>query len=154
MAPSSVTVTNNLAVLPAFSVFAITADPEVFRNADGSTAALNQDGSVNSASNPAKAGSTVSIWATGLPAPYPLGPDGAIAVSALNTCNCEIAPATYNPPQVLVTYAGNAPGMFFGIAQINFVTPYVAPGLSGGAAGFTLQAGGATSAGFGIFVAP
>ncbi len=126
VAPAEVSVTNNGAALLAFPVYAITADPEVFRNADGSTAALNQDGSVNSASNPAKAGSVVSIWATGLPAPYALGPDGAIASSALNTCNCDIVPPTYNPPQVLVTYAGNAPGMFFGIAQINFVVP--APG--------------------------
>ena len=48
---------------PDFPVTVMTADPEIFQNADGSAAAVNQDGTMNSAANPAKAGSIVSIWA-------------------------------------------------------------------------------------------
>src|SRR5260370_5142959 len=38
----------------------------LFHQDSGAAAALNQDGSVNSASNPAKPGSVISLFATGL----------------------------------------------------------------------------------------
>ncbi|HLK47282.1 MAG TPA: hypothetical protein VKT49_04055 [Bryobacteraceae bacterium] len=57
--------------------------PGVF-TADGVHAvALNQDGSLNSVKNPAKSGSTVSIFATGLGPISPGQPDGSIVKSPL-----------------------------------------------------------------------
>ena len=67
MAPDSgaVQVIYNSAMLPDFHV---ELDPSIFgifSNPDGSWAAVNQDGTINSSSNPAKAGTIVSIWGTG-----------------------------------------------------------------------------------------
>jgi uncharacterized protein (TIGR03437 family) len=60
--------------LPSFRAEVDNADPQVFLNPDGSAAAINEDGTVNSATNPAKVGSYVSIWATGTG--YPVGTVG------------------------------------------------------------------------------
>jgi hypothetical protein len=51
--------------VPGFLDTVLDLDPQIFQNADGSVAAVNQDGTINSSSNPAAAGSFVSIWATG-----------------------------------------------------------------------------------------
>jgi uncharacterized protein (TIGR03437 family) len=94
----------------------------------GQTAALNQDGSLNSASNPAARGSIVSIWATGFGAMSPAYPDGLIVRGALS----QLVPA----PNVFVgglsvpatiQYGGQAPDLVAGAVQINFVVPQDAP---------------------------
>ncbi len=93
--------------------------PEVFRNADGSAAAINEDGSVNSAAHPATPGTVVAIWATG--AGWLSGADGERASTAQFACGCTI---TTPVSQALnVTYAGPAPGLVNGVTQINFEIP-------------------------------
>src|SRR5579864_1919010 len=106
------------------------ADPGIFiRNAAGNEAAiLNEDGTQNSQSHPAKAGSKVSMWGTGgglmttipddgsfTPAnpPYPLL---ALPVQV----NIDAAPAT-------VLYAGAAPRMVSGEIRIDIQLPKAAP---------------------------
>jgi uncharacterized protein (TIGR03437 family) len=93
--------------------------PQVFRNPNGSAAAINQDGTVNSQANPAKAGSYISIWATGTG--YFPGSDGQIATGANQFCGlvgyCEVF---VGGSQLNVLYAGAAPGMVNGVVQINF----------------------------------
>ena len=95
-------------------------------------AAINQDGTVNSFDNPAPGGSIVAIWGTGIGlagAPVPV--DGAIAPDTLpaTTGNVEIGSygGSYTPIQgfslLKPTYAGPAPGMVTGAAQINFRVP-------------------------------
>ena len=103
--------------------------PGVF-TVDGTyAAAFNQDGTLNTAANPAPAGSTVSIFATGLGAITPPKADGAIFGTPL--------PADVLPAQVYwlqsdffiglivfpldVTYAGPAPFEVAGASQIDFV---------------------------------
>jgi uncharacterized protein (TIGR03437 family) len=83
-------------------------------------AALNQDGSVNSASNPAARGSVVTlfgtgaIWSTGLQ-------DGAIATSGTpleqEQNPFEVVDANSAPARIL--YAGVIPGTIYGVFQIN-----------------------------------
>jgi uncharacterized protein (TIGR03437 family) len=63
--PTQVQVTLGGNELPVFRAEVDTVDPQVFLNPDGSAAAINQDGTVNSSTHPAKIGSIVSIWATG-----------------------------------------------------------------------------------------
>jgi uncharacterized protein (TIGR03437 family) len=137
----------------------VTAEPEVFRNPDGAAAALNQDGSLNSAANPAKAGSIVSVWATGTGSIYPRLRDGQISTAAQDYACCQVAIAPdYSlgpiyPPGPVVLYAGAAPGMVAGVVQINFQIP--APYIhDAGTYGFTVIAGGKSSATAGIYVAP
>ena len=102
---TQVQITLNGVAMPIFRAAIDAADPQVFANADGSAAAINQDGSVNSVAHPAPAGSIVSIWATGTGGNY-----------GEPTCDCSITHAT-------VTYAGAAPQMVSGVSQINFQIP-------------------------------
>ena len=93
--------------------------PQVFRNANGTTAAINQDGTVNSTANPAKAGSIVSIWATGVGWNEQAG-DGQQQTSAQPACDfCVIHDVSQNK-DIFPSYSGAAPGMVNGIMQINF----------------------------------
>lgn len=91
------------------------AAPGIFTTAGatGQAAAVNQDGTLNSASNPAARGSVVSLYATG---------QGS---SAANNVTVNIA--GYNTP---LLYAGAAPG-FPGLMQINAQIPsgFLPPGI-------------------------
>lgn len=93
-------------------------------------AAMNQDGTINSPTNPAPADSVVAIWATGLGPVAPAQPDGALVVEPLpfNTLFSYIEFFTPNifpggggtSTNPVMTYAGPAPGMVSGVTQINF----------------------------------
>lgn len=85
---------------------------------------LNQDGTVNSQDNPAKAGSIVTFYATGFQTNfYPLA-DGQVATSAHNFC---LTACTVNPPDATIEYAGAAPGIVAGVTQFNVKLPPAAP---------------------------
>lgn len=107
--------------------------PAVFTsNASGSgqIAAVNPDGTINSASNPAHLGSFVAIYITG--AGSTTSPiDGQVASS---TCGVSCLPVPLSSIQVKIgtrfltvgngiTYAGNAPSLVAGMTQINFQIP-------------------------------
>ncbi|MGC9971093.1 MAG: SBBP repeat-containing protein [Bryobacteraceae bacterium] len=100
---------------PDFPVAVVPTMPEIFKSAGGYAAAMNEDGSLNSADHPAKPGSVVAIWATGTGAIA--AQDGEIATSAHDYYCCSIQ-ASYGSVDVL--YAGAAPSLVAGIAQINF----------------------------------
>jgi uncharacterized protein (TIGR03437 family) len=97
------------------------AAPGVFLNPDGSAAAINQDGTVNSEANPAPVGSYVSIWATGTG--YFPGSDGQLATGANEFCSltasCNVVSLFDGSPANLY-YIGAAPGMVNGVVQIDF----------------------------------
>jgi uncharacterized protein (TIGR03437 family) len=101
--------------LPDFRLVVDPAAPQVFRHPDGSAAAINQDGTVNSQSNPAKAGSFVSIWATGLG--FARGLDGQMATAAQPFCGCIIHDFLKGQ-DVVPAYGGAAPGMVTDVLQI------------------------------------
>jgi uncharacterized protein (TIGR03437 family) len=109
--------------------------PAVF-TVDGSHAvALNQDGTINSANNPAPVGSIVAVWATGLGPIHPPQPDGAEVVPPLpdNLLQAGVEAwwftlhppfgASLSPAPVPVTYAGPAPYLVSGTSQVNFQIP-------------------------------
>ena len=125
-------ITVNGVAMPLFGAVIDPTDPQIFANADGSAAAINQDGSVNSATHPAPAGSVVSIWATGTGSG--LGADGQQATAARPTCSCIITNST-------VTYAGTSPQLVNGVTQINFQLP----SNVGSTYSFTLTVGAAVS---------
>ena len=129
--------------------------PGVFTVDGTHAAAVNQDGTLNSAANPAAPGSIVSIFATGLGAITPAQDDGTVVVFPLPT---DSAPTTVNAIQVLppfggttitpfdVTYVGPAPLLVAGASRINFrVVRY--------AGSIMVQSGFASSNGFLIYVA-
>jgi uncharacterized protein (TIGR03437 family) len=88
----------------------------------GQAAILNQDGRLNSPSNPAAPGSVITMFATGAGATDPSGIDGLAAVPPY--------PKPLNPVQVTIggreagiEYAGAAPGMVSGVLQVNARVP-------------------------------
>jgi uncharacterized protein (TIGR03437 family) len=104
--------------------------PAVF-TVDGTyAAALNQDGTVNSAANPAQVGSIVTIFATGLGPINPPQPDGtvvgpplpanvlAVGVEASYILGIPVGVPVNTPFNV--SYAGPALSMVAGLSQINF----------------------------------
>ncbi len=130
--------------------------PGVFTIDGYYAAALNQNGTVNSAANPAKAGSIVTVFATGLGPITPAQNDGTLVNLPLpsNTLGAQLAlsgfpstPSSPKSPQLMtVTYAGPAPYLVAGASQINFqVTKSSYP--------FMLSAGGGVAA-FYVYVAP
>ena len=108
--------------------------PGVFMNygTNAFAVALNQDGSVNSATNPAALGSLVSVFVNGLGSITPQQADGALVNLPLPS---NVFPATLqalvpdpNSPRGVgtmqvaaeVTYNGPAPFRVAGVSQINF----------------------------------
>jgi uncharacterized protein (TIGR03437 family) len=126
------------------------AIPEVFQRGDGTAAAINQDGSVNSADHPAPPGSVVAIWVTGIgTTPFVFGQDGRLAAGAVDFGCCEILAQGY-PADVL--YGGAAPGVVAGVAQVNFQLPAQLVNY-GPTVDVSLTAGGVTSHLVQIYVA-
>jgi uncharacterized protein (TIGR03437 family) len=107
--------------LPAFRTMVDSTDPGVFLSAGGNAAAINQDGTLNSQANPAKAGSYVSIWATGTG--FAEGSDGQLQTGAQEFCTLGLGICTIfqlGQVTVPVSYSGSAPGIVNGVIQINF----------------------------------
>lgn len=104
------------------------AAPGVFTVDGVHAAAVNQDGTQNSAANPAPLNSIVSIFATGLGPINPSQPDGSLIGLPLPV---NALPVTLECPQELIAacpvqityggnYAGPVPAQIAGMSQINF----------------------------------
>ena len=122
---AAVHVVSNRVAGPDFpAAVSSSADPEVFQNADRWAAAMNQDGTVNSADHPAPAGSVVSIWMTGLGYEPIIGGE-VIAAGPLDLHCCEVSYATGLAlvGRAEVLYGGLAPGLVIGVFQVNFRVP-------------------------------
>jgi len=114
----------------------VQATPAVFMVDARYAAALNQDGSYNSADNPAAPGSIVTVYATGLGAITPSQPDGSLiglplpantltfGVEAVVGLGPSGSVGIYTPFDV--QYAGPASTLVAGVSQINFrIVPYI-----------------------------
>jgi len=82
----------------------------------GQAAVLNQDGSINSPSNPAPRGSTISVFMTGAGAMTPRQPDGSVTPTMPPFPNVQLSVVSRIGQ---VTYAGAAPGLVAGAVQVN-----------------------------------
>ena len=137
--------------------------PGVFTVDGVHAAAVNQDGTVNSASNPAPLNSVVSIWATGLGPISPAQSDGSLVglplpVNASPVALGNVYARGIGGPGIFLpfptAYTGPAPFLIAGTTQVNF-----SPGdtLSNGqpTPSFTLEVGGgaAISNAFQVYVA-
>jgi uncharacterized protein (TIGR03437 family) len=83
---------------------------------------VNQDGSVNSADHPAKVGSVIAIYVSGLGQTNPPGDDGLLNASPLPVPLAAVTvyfPAGSVAPQ----FVGAAPEMIAGITQVNVQVP-------------------------------
>jgi uncharacterized protein (TIGR03437 family) len=107
----------------------------------GQGAILNQDGSPNSAVNPAAIGSIVVLFATGAGQTEPLGVDGLLAANLLPQPLLPVT-VTINGQGAQVLYAGAAPGLVAGVTQVNVRVP---EGIGSGVVPILLQVGDALS---------
>jgi uncharacterized protein (TIGR03437 family) len=105
------------------------AAPGIFTTDGHQAAALNSDGSVNSAANPALAGSIVVLYVTGEGQTTPAGVDGEV-VPANNLkkplASVRVRVNGVDVPAADVVYAGSAPELVSGLMQINFKLPATA----------------------------
>lgn len=127
------------------TVRVIDSSPGIFvANSSGQGAVLNQNGSPNSAQNPAAVGSVVSIFATGEGQTQPAGTDGVINALTLPLPKPALSvSALINGQTAEVLYAGAAPGEVAGMLQVNVRIPANVP--SGASVPVTITVGDATS---------
>jgi uncharacterized protein (TIGR03437 family) len=137
---TEVVVENNGTVSAALTIPVADSVPAFF-TADGSGngpgAILNEDRSLNSASNPAARGSVVALYGTGAGQTDPAGVDGLLAVEALPLTLLHVS-VTIDGKAAQVLYAGAAPGLVAGIVQVNIRVP---DGIRSGAVPVVLHVG-------------
>jgi uncharacterized protein (TIGR03437 family) len=97
---------------------------------NGQAAALNQDGTVNSMKNPAKAGSVIALFGTGGGPTIPASVAGEVTPLELRRLATSIVVSAGTQP-LQVLYAGAAPGLVAGVMQINAKLPDVIPQIQG-----------------------
>jgi len=159
----SVTLVTPAGTFPLADLYIRPSEPEIFHDpVSGYAVAINQDGTLNSTSNPARAGELVSVWGTGSGAPGNIAfpADGTIVPisgSALSYPALPVSMVAVGPvaggDSLEVDYAGDSPGEVFGLLQVNFRIPQ-SLAASTGSLPVSLQVGAAISAPVSICVAP
>ena len=119
----------------------------VYASAPQILSIANQDGTANSATSPAKLGSVIALYVTGLGETNPLSVDGLVNTFPLPVP--LVMPGIYiAQTQVQPLFAGAAPGLISGIVQVNVPLPAM---VSGGSNAVALGLG---SANVSIFITP
>jgi uncharacterized protein (TIGR03437 family) len=118
------------ASLSASTLWIVSSVPGIFESG-GIGLILNQDAAQNAPANPAKQGSIISLFATGVGPMTPAPRDGSFAIGTTSTPTLPIqvflgtGPGNLYAPvnQNSITYAGDAPGEIEGLQQINVQLP-------------------------------
>jgi uncharacterized protein (TIGR03437 family) len=123
------------------------AAPYLLQNATADAIVQNQDNSINSASNPAVAGTTVTVYLTGIgPLDNPVATGAAATATPLSRAtlpfSAKVGSATVTP-----IFLGLTPG-FVGLAQADITIPAVSSGKNT----LTITVGDATSPAANIYV--
>ena len=108
---------------------------------NGQLAAMNQDGSTNSATNVATAGTTVTMYATGEGLTTPAGIDGAIQTQGARAPNLPVKVTIGGQVAQLVS-AGTPVGELSGVMVVRAVVP---GGLTAGPVPVVLSVGSAST---------
>jgi uncharacterized protein (TIGR03437 family) len=110
-----VRVTNGSITSPDYPVWMVASAAQSY------PAVLNQDGTINSTQNPAKANSIVTFYATGWQSNFLPLADGQVATVALDQCLelCEVFTQSVGGVDAKVLYGGAAPGIVAGVTQFN-----------------------------------
>ncbi|HVY91426.1 MAG TPA: TIGR03118 family protein [Bryobacteraceae bacterium] len=127
----------------AFSVNMAQAAPGLFASNSGGSGqlvAINQDGTINSATNAAAGGSTVMLYATGTGATSPIGVDGAVQGVAITPIQ-KVSLTIGGQPATIVS-AGTPAGFLSGVTVIRAAVP---SGLTAGAVPVVLTVGSAAT---------
>lgn len=145
---ATVRITNGTAVSPDYPVWIDRSAPVAY------PVVLNQDGTINSQSNPAKFNSIVTFYATGWQNFFAGLADGQVAVKAQNACTfgCQASAETGGFPwTATVLYGGAAPEIVAGVSQINL---NVGEGTGVTAGNYTFDVTGTSTLSVSIWIAP
>jgi uncharacterized protein (TIGR03437 family) len=143
----------------ARSVSVLETDPGIFTSnamGSGQAAVLNQDGTVNSTSNPARVGTTITIFATGEGTVAPAVQDGLVIsrTEDIRRPLANVALRIAGQP-ASISYFGSAGGAVSGAFQLNVVVPQTSNLSAVANVPVELQAGpNASQPGVTIAVAP
>ncbi len=125
-AVAQVAVTYNGQTSAPYLLTLASSAPGIFTTAQtggGQITAINMvDGTVNSAANPAKAGASISFYATGEGQTSPPGKDGQLGSSAAPKPNLPVN-VTIGGIPATVQSAGGAPGQISGLMQMTVQIP-------------------------------
>jgi uncharacterized protein (TIGR03437 family) len=138
-----ITVERGMRTSAPFRMAAVESKPGLFTlnsAGTGEAAVLNQNGTLNLSSNPARAGEVIVAYLTGCGSLESNGPTGTIA-SGVNRLRLPLS-ATIGGLAAEVLYAGSAPGLVEGVTQVNLRVP---GGLFLGAYAIRVRVGGAES---------
>jgi len=125
-ASTVLTVSYNNLTSAGMTLPVVAAEPGLFTasaNGKGEGAILNQDGSINSASNPAAPGSIIQLFGTGAGVTVPPSIDGALNPDTTTGALALTTTATVGGESADVYYAGPAPTLVSGIFQIDVTLP-------------------------------
>jgi uncharacterized protein (TIGR03437 family) len=144
---NAVTIQSSIAVQPANpAVFTMSNQPS------GSAIASNEDGTLNSATNPAAKGSIVVLYSTGTGQTVPPGSDGIMPSDTPPLVKLPVL-ATIGSENAMVLYAGDAPG-FVGLTQFNIGVPQSIVGGGAQPIGLTIGTFPLNQSNVTVYVAP
>jgi uncharacterized protein (TIGR03437 family) len=124
---ATVTVTGPCGSSSPVAFLVAQAAPFIFQTADGSAILQNQDLSINGPSRPAKAGSVVTVYLTGIgPLDHPVPTGAAAPATSLSRATLPVH-VTIGNVDTTVQFLGLTPG-FVGLAQANLAVPNLSPG--------------------------
>ena len=116
----------------------------------GPAVVFNEDGTVNSATNPAAKGSIIVLYGTGEGQTTPAGEDGLIATSVFPKPVLPVSVLVGNVAASEILYAGAVPGNVTGVLQVN---ARLAPTTPSGTQSLVLRVGSFSSqTGLTVFV--
>ena len=110
---------------PPITVPVVAALPGIFSansSGAGQGAILNQDGTYNSAQNPAARGSIVVLFLTGEGQTTPAGVDGRVTASQISPAG-QVTVNFGGIPATSYAFIGEAPGLVAGVLQVNVTVP-------------------------------
>jgi uncharacterized protein (TIGR03118 family) len=145
---ASIVVTQGTTVSQTLQLPLAAAAPGLFTSS-GAALAWNQDGTLNSATNAAPAGSVLVLYATGLGQTDPAGQDGSKYSSLVLAETVAPVTATVGGKAATVIYAGSAPGEIAGVMQVEVVVP---AGAGTGSVPVVITAAGASSVGASVYL--
>jgi uncharacterized protein (TIGR03437 family) len=126
--PATVVVRTRGASSSPLNITVQSAAPGLFTAEGGYAAALNADGSVNSAQNPAAAGSFISVYFTGQGPVTTAVDDGAAPLAGQTISATSTMSASIGSAPALIEFGGLAP-LYPGVAQMNLKVPALATGV-------------------------
>lgn len=118
----------------ATTVPVVSAAPGIFTadsTGSGQAAAVNSDGTLNSAAKPARVGTFISLYITGDGQTNPAGVDGKLANAAPYPATVLPVTVTIGGRPAIVNYAGATPTSVAGLTQVNAQIPLGTPAVAG-----------------------